>query len=388
MQSPHPQSSPRQTCRVPSDGRGGGRGGRGLLGVALAISVLIHLLGIFGAAIPLPRQAEHQERLMVALLPKPSPILEPSPRPPQPAPSHTGKKQPKPHLPPPTGPRPASGLMTQAAPGIPMPTGEGGSPALTGPEPAAKPGTDIPPAPAEKPALPSPPPSPPREFPSQGRMLFDVAKGTQRFVVGRATLTWRLEPDNQYTLRLSAETVGLVSLFVSGEAEQVSKGRYGPDGLQPERYQMRKKGEDKESALFDWNRGVLQLSDPTREEPLQPGTQDLISFYFHFGWQPGWLASQGFDLPVTTGKKVENYHFRVIGEEDLDLAVGVAHTLHLQAAGEDTTDLWLDRERLLLPAKIRHTDKKGETYELLLSSVLATAPPGDAPDRAATPGAH
>ena len=56
-----------------------------------------------------------------------------------------------------------------------------------------------------------------------------------------------------------------------------------------------------------------------------------------------------------------------MGEEDIDTPAGRFRTLHLRAAGETLTEIWLALDHQRLPVKIRFTDKKGDSYSQVLS---------------------
>ena len=66
-------------------------------------------------------------------------------------------------------------------------------------------------------------------------------------------------------------------------------------------------------------------------------------------------------LPITTGKKYDLYPLERVGDEMIETPVGQLQTLHLRAPGANTTELWLAYDYLLLPVRIRHEDKKGNS---------------------------
>ena len=60
----------------------------------------------------------------------------------------------------------------------------------------------------------------------------------------------------------------------------------------------------------------------------------------------------------------------LIGEEELETVAGAFKTLHVKVPTEhNTTELWLALDRGLLPIKIRHIDRKGETTELIVTEI-------------------
>ena len=51
----------------------------------------------------------------------------------------------------------------------------------------------------------------------------------------------------------------------------------------------------------------------------------------------------------------------MLGDEEIEVPAGVLRTLHLRAPGVNTTELWLAYDYLMLPVKIRHVDRKGDS---------------------------
>ena len=114
-------------------------------------------------------------------------------------------------------------------------------------------------------------------------------------------------------------------------------------------------------------RFVVIKGEQNFEVGLPPGAQDFISFYYAFGYLPQVGAT--VDLPVSTGRKLDTIRFTRVGEEVLELAFGSVPTVHLRASGDTTTEVWLATDRLLLPVKIRHIDKKGERFDQIATEL-------------------
>ena len=103
-----------------------------------------------------------------------------------------------------------------------------------------------------------------------------------------------------------------------------------------------------------------------RREVIVNGTQDMLSMYY----QLVLLApTQGaLDMPIATGRKLENYRFEVLGEETLALPAGQRRALRVRTrSGGDTIELWLHAGEGAasrgLPLKIRFIDRKGEIFD-------------------------
>lgn len=212
-------------------------------------------------------------------------------------------------------------------------------------------------------AAPTPPPKAAEaQLPAKGGIRFAVYRGTQGMEVGRAWHEWEFNPDGSYRLRISTETTGLAALFKPIRIDMESRGKFVVGGLQPEHFiTLRNGAETNENADFDWNARQLTLSRDGKRYELSDGAQDLVSFHYQLVFVPQLI--DGATVGVANGKKFERYHFESLGEETLETPAGSFRTLHVQVKTDSTTELWLALERQLLPIKIRHTDRKGESFE-------------------------
>lgn len=214
-----------------------------------------------------------------------------------------------------------------------------------------------PPAP---PAAVPPPPSEPR-LPANGRIRFAVFRGDQGFQVGRAEHAWEFA-EGRYRLTAVTETSGLAALFKPVRIELESQGKVTALGLQPERFTTRRNGaETNENADFDWAAHQVTIARNGSRYDVRDGAQDLLSFHY----QLGYLAKlvDGASMGVASGKKFERYSFDAVGEEEIDTPAGRFRSLHVKVQTDSTTELWLALDRLMLPVKIRYTDRKGESFE-------------------------
>ncbi|SMB24773.1 conserved exported protein of unknown function [Sterolibacterium denitrificans] len=218
-------------------------------------------------------------------------------------------------------------------------------------------------------------------MPAQGRLRFELTRGDGRFVAAEALHEWRHD-GKQYELQSVTETVGLVAFFRSTRIVWRSRGNVTAQGLQPLAFQAEKRSKPEGGARFDWTRMRLSLDGgPQRELALLPRSQDLLSMFYQLGVQlpelrrlaskparpdrDGLDAAREFVMPVTNGRKLERYHFELLGEEPLNLSrLGRRQTLHLRThAGEQLIDIWLDLQAHGLPVKIRYADDKGDAYD-------------------------
>jgi hypothetical protein len=201
-------------------------------------------------------------------------------------------------------------------------------------------------------------------LPGKGRVRYTITRGEGGFVVGQATHTW--EHDGlTYKLQSVTETTGLAAVFKPARVVQSSQGEVTAEGLKPREFRHeRVNGLD--TANFDWTRRVVAYAG--REDSVAVGAQDMLSMYY----QLVLLAPKGgaLELPIATGRKLENYRFEVLGEETVALPSGERRAVRLRTrSGNDTIELWLgvgkDADTRGLPLKIRFIDRKGEIFDQL-----------------------
>jgi len=235
------------------------------------------------------------------------------------------------------------------------------------PAPSVVPADDIPP-PAEPvessvtPLAESAEPVPPALVqPSSGVLRYDIVHESSEALIGRAEVVWQFAADGSYRLQSLSETVGLVALFKSVRLETRSTGRLIASGLQPEIYRTWRNGEEtRERADFVWPTRQVVIGREGTTLQIVDGTQDLLSLTFQLAYLKA--PENGSRIGVVTGKKYEVYELDALGEETLLTPAGEFRTLHLRAAGETITELWIALDLYRLPVKIRFTDKKGGRY--------------------------
>lgn len=285
---------------------------------------------------------------------------------PEPPPPLTAELLPPPR--PPSAARPPDVPVRPAAPRAraprtsPAPHPEPAPAPVSPPDAAALPAS----VPAEaEPVWDTPPPpeieAAPAEqrLPTRGSIRFRVERGDQGFEIGYSIHRWEIA-DGDYRIASLTETSGLVALFKSVRIEQESRGRLTAQGLQPEHFTIRRNGrETAEGAEFDWQRMQVRIGGGP-PQAVVVGAQDLLSFHYQLGFLPRPQADN--TLPIATGKKFDYYRLEALGEENVAVPAGTFRTLHLRAAGNTTTELWLAYDALLLPVKIRHIDRKGDSF--------------------------
>lgn len=331
--------------------------------LALAASLGVHALAMFGPDLDLAAGLDHSPRSLQAELRSLPPLAKdtlissPSPK------KNSSRKSgvtPLLRVPGIPAVSDSAGDVLQAAPMAEATTAEVATPSL--PEIEGDAGVE----PANI--------SPAHQLSDAGQILYRIDRGDSGFEIGRAISEWALL-DGNYVLRLRTETTGIVWLFKSYRIDMESRGRLTATGLQPEHFLIKRNGVlAGEHAEFDWAQMKIQVGE-NLPQALNPGAQDLLSFNFHLGFMPDPKLAR--TLSIATGKKYTQYPLEAIGDEELELPVGKIRTLHLRAPGVNTTELWLAYDYLLLPVKIRHEDSKGGSFVQVATDIRLGAQKAD-----------
>ena len=312
---------------------------------AVGVSILVHLLALWGPDIRLPQFKSSLPTLVAKLEALPAATAKP-------------KRKPKPAAPKPP-PEPAPQAKEQQTPqdiaqAASAPT-ETETPASTAEVEVARP-----------------------PLPKNAQLTFAVYKGSGGFRVGEAIHTLEID-DGRYVLNAVTRTVGLVSLFKSFELTQYSSGSYNKSGLQPELFFEQRK--DKLTTLrytaeFDHETQVVRFSQGG-EFVLPPETMDILSVMYQF---PPLAHTEIVEVSVSNGRKIERYTFEVTAEEKTSTALGELLTVRLHkmhSPNEEGLDIWLAREYRLFPVKIQFIEKNGEvTGEAVITDIRVSEEEG------------
>ncbi|RFC40539.1 MAG: Protein of unknown function (DUF3108) [Candidatus Nitrotoga sp. CP45] len=209
-------------------------------------------------------------------------------------------------------------------------------------------------------------------LPKHAQLKFAVYYGQDNFQIGE--ITHRLEISGvQYVLKAETQTTGLARLFKSYQLIQISHGKAGDFGLQPESYEEEQNvssGKQKLNVAFNWTGNKLHFSQGGEIE-LASGTQDILSFLYQLSQLP--LHHKVISIAITTGKKLEKYELEIGAEEEIITPMGKLRALplrRLHSQDGDGMEVWLGLEYRLLPIKFRQIKRSGGmVLEVVISDI-------------------
>jgi hypothetical protein len=326
---------------------------RGLV-IALVLSLALHgALSFWPAEVPtspedVPLQATITEM----------------PPPPSPAPVAAAKPRPR--------PRRATAPPAPVAAPEPVATAELEAPAVEptaeaiamGPQPAAE---EV--VPAQPTLLPAAPERPQKTLPRRVDLVYKAFLGTHGFVIGEAT--YRFEhAANEYRIVTVGEAKGIAALFIRGQGKVESRGLITAQGLQPQEFSIeRGSKERRETAVFDWESGILTLHD-RKTEALDLPTFDPLALMWQAYFAPPVDDTQ--TLSVATTRRMGRYSITREGTELIQWPQGEIATERWHRKSEDgKTDgyIWIAPSLHYIPVKMRMTATNRGTLEALLDSI-------------------
>lgn len=179
---------------------------------------------------------------------------------------------------------------------------------------------------------------------------------------------------NAYKVESVTKGIGVYALL--GERKLTSSGEITAQGLKPSHFELHQGNQKKKSLLtdFDWAKQSLVMTIKGKQEfaELKAGTQDLASYPYQFMFMRTSLKNV-INVPLTTGKKLKHYQYKVTTEQTPIDGGGVQYkTLHLTPADSDaseTKELWLAAENYHVPVRILMIDDDGHKLEQTLTEL-------------------
>lgn len=210
---------------------------------------------------------------------------------------------------------------------------------------------------------------------------YRVLKSGQQ--VGKVTEHFE-QDGKRYRIESTTAAIGIYALFAKGNIRLVSEGEVTSKGLRPLHFEHHRGADPTKliSADFDWEKRIVsyKYDGKTETEALEDGVQDRISQHYQFMFQPP--RQKTIDIHLTTGRKLNHYNYRLIGEETTPTLIGNFKTVHIarqRTPDEDGIDLWLAKSRHYFPVRIVFDEKDGGRLEQQLESLSSPAGPESKP---------
>jgi len=200
-------------------------------------------------------------------------------------------------------------------------------------------------------------------------LAYNVYYGTHGFLIGEAT--YRFEhSDNQYRIATVGRARGLAALILRGQGKLQSRGLITASGLQTLEFAVERGGPDRrESAVFDWELGIVTLHD-NRTATLDQPTFDPMTIMWQFYFTPPTGDVVSFSL--ATPRRVTQYTVTREETEQIEWSEGTIDAERWHRRSDDgKTDayVWLAPALRYVPVKMRVVNTDRGTLEVLLRSI-------------------
>ena len=189
--------------------------------------------------------------------------------------------------------------------------------------------------------------------------------------IGRVTESFVRKGDS-YSIQSVTRSDGVLKLLYDDQIVLESSGKVVAAGLQPLEFGQRRARDASRDikATFDWDKGVMrsEVGGKHSEVTLPSDTQDRISVMYQFMN----LTKSGDTVvvPMSNGRKVELYTYRLVEEVKLDTPAGEFQTLHYErvtaSPKESKAQVWLAKDRFNFPVRVIFDDPKGLRLEQIL----------------------
>jgi hypothetical protein len=361
-----------------------------------AVTVLLHLVVLdwFSGQLGRPHgeTARRAARQVVAELLETPPPPQQQARPPPP---------PRPALEPPPLPRlPLDPVEVAEAADAPAGAGDGaraampdaapnaeaagqGSAAIAAADVQSSPAAPQAPQAAEA-AAPKPAPEARRykvDLPPAADILMDVARldanGTRWS--GDALLSWTLTPAS-YKIRVEA---GIAIVFAHVNLLTLtSEGAIGDEGFMPDLMTEKRRGRSMTATHFNRKEGTLTFSASQARYPLAWGVQDKASVPLQLAaiarGDPQQLSGN-IEILVGEDRDASVFSFTVLGQEQIDTAMGRIATWHLTrppkpGSYNSRLDLWLAPDHGWYPVQIRNLEASGAVTTQTVNKIVVKNP--------------
>lgn len=207
-------------------------------------------------------------------------------------------------------------------------------------------------------------------MPPQGvELSFEIRFGNMKLGIGED----RLEHDGKrYQVHNDTIPKGIAAIFID-EIRRESKGSITNTGLRPDSFVERGRKDGIRSAEFDWTNNKLRLIHGETNEvvDLPKGAIDQASLPYAFAFAG--KVPESFSVHVTDGRRLKEYHYRIVGNERIESGLGELETVHIEKVrGPDdkrSFEFWVAIEHNHLPVQMRFTDKKGRRFDSVVTAI-------------------
>lgn len=210
-------------------------------------------------------------------------------------------------------------------------------------------------------------------LPPSAQLGFDVVRidGDGAIAEGQALIDWQLD-HGVYRIAMSSDVAGATLLQLASE------GAAGAAGMSPRKMTVQRRGKAATATHFDDRERRITFSASEASAALAAGTQDRATLPMQLAGiaRAGGQLRPAVTLMVAEEKGVGEVRFSVIGEEEIQTALGPLATWHLaylpaQGSYRPRLDVWLAPARQWYPVQLRSTEANGAVTTQTINRIVA-----------------
>ena len=191
--------------------------------------------------------------------------------------------------------------------------------------------------------------------------------------VGKGTRTLIAGEDGKFEFKSVARTTGLISFFKDISIKERSVFIKQNNTIRPLEYVYRQTGKKPRLriVLFDWlhNMATSKFKGQTHKIPLEENTLDKLLYQVVL-MQELQQGKRQLKYKVANKGKISIYTPKFLGKESVETGMGVFETLKYERASKNRkTTLWCAPKLHYLPVQVKHTEKDGDVFSMLLQWV-------------------
>ncbi|ABI55868.1 DUF3108 domain-containing protein [Alkalilimnicola ehrlichii MLHE-1] len=199
------------------------------------------------------------------------------------------------------------------------------------------------------------------------------------FTVGEGWFRFERPEADRYRFEVATRPRGIIRMAYRDETKEVSEGTINGDQFRPERYHYQRSGRrnEQETLLFDWAAGKARDKAGDWEVDLSDGVKDRVVTTMALMQDLARGRTGDRTYRVADDGDIDEYQFRLTGEETVETPVGTYETIRYVRVREGSsreTRVWSAPELHYLPVRVEHVESDGTTFRMTLDRLEGMEP--------------
>jgi hypothetical protein len=211
-------------------------------------------------------------------------------------------------------------------------------------------------------------------YPPDFDARYKIKKGI--FSVAKSNITLSRQANGSLLYRSETIPLGIISLFRNDLITETSTMEKHQDDYRPTRFRYIHKGSKKNRDIditFDWEQHMASnhIAGKKWQHSIPDDAVDTFSMQVRL-MHDMHSGKKKLDYSIISKNELKTYHFKIIGNETVEVSAGKFKTIKLVRKRKDssrTTYMWLAPELHYLPVRIRHVEKDSSKFDMELEQL-------------------